>query len=70
MAEESGFEAAKRRIDEIAEVTQFVIPSSGSDQTTFVLGTRAWGLKIEVKKYHRASEAVWSPLYIPNIVQT
>ena len=45
-------EAAERRIDEIAEVTQVITPESfGSDRNP-VSGTRTWESKVEGEKSH------------------
>ena len=52
------FEDAKKRIDEIAEVTQPVIPPPDSDHTT-VPGASARCLKIEGPNYNQTSEAMW-----------
>jgi len=51
-------EDAKKRIDEIVEVTQPAISPPDSDQTS-VPGASPWGLEIEGAKYDRTSEAVW-----------
>jgi len=46
MAQRSDFEEAERRIDEIAEVMQMILPPPGSDHTS-VSGARAWESKVE-----------------------
>lgn len=64
---ESDFEVAAQRIDEIAEVTQVVIPPFYSDHTS-ASGARSQGSEVEGEEYPRASEVVWSSPCSPNTV--
>ena len=57
MTGESGFDEAERRIDELAEVTRLPISPSDCDHASMQLGARTWESKVQVKKYHRVSEA-------------
>jgi len=59
-------EAAAKRIEEIAEVTQLVISPFGSDNS--VSGARPWESKIE-EKCRQTPEVVWSSLHRPNVIQ-
>ena len=68
MTENLGFEAAGKRIDEIAEVTQLILSPLGSDHAS-VLGAREES-NLEGKTYNRTSEVVWSPSYGSEIIQT
>ena len=58
---------AKKRINEIAEVTQPAVSPSSSDRPS-VPGARAWDFTFEGGKYHRTSEVMWSPSDSPDIV--
>ena len=69
MTGESGFDEVDRCIDEIAEVTRPPISHLGSNHAS-VIGARAWESKVQITKYRRASEVVWSPSYGPDVIQT